>query len=56
MNRKKRLWLTAVVAALVFGTVLGEIATGRVSDALVCLGKSPIAGLVAQSNALAIVP
>jgi len=56
MDKKKRWLYTAVTAALLLSTVLAEVATGRVSGALVCLGKSPIAGLVAASNALALVP
>jgi len=56
MDKKKRWLYTAVAAVLVFSPVLTELATGRVSSAFDCLGKSPIAGLVAKGNALAIVP
>ena len=56
MDKKKRWLLTAATAVLLLGTVLAELATGRVSSALDCLGKSPIASLVARGNALAIVP
>ena len=56
MNRKKRWAFTVVAAVLVLGTVLAEVATGRVSGALDCLGKSPITRMVAAGNALAIVP
>lgn len=56
MNKKKRWLLTAATAVLLLSTVLAEVATGRVSSLLDCLGKSPITGLVAKGNALAIVP
>ena len=56
MNRKTRWLFTAAAAALLLTGVLTEVTTGRISLALDCLGKSPIAGLVAKGNALALVP
>ena len=56
MSRKARWFFTAATAALLLSGVLAEVATGGVSRAFECLGKSPIAGLVARGNALAIVP
>jgi len=56
MDKKKRWLYTAVAAVVVFSPVLAELATGGVSSTLDCLGKSPIAGLVAKGNALALVP
>lgn len=56
MSRKARWFFTAATAALLLSGVLAEVATGGLSRAFECLGKSPIAGLVARGNALAIVP
>jgi hypothetical protein len=56
MNKKTRWLFTVAAAALALSGVLAEATTGRVSVALDCLGKSPIASLVAKGNALTLVP
>lgn len=56
MNNKTRWAFTVVILTLVASSVVAEVSGGELSSALECLGKSPIAGLVAKGNALAIVP
>jgi hypothetical protein len=56
MNKKTRWFLTVATFAVLFSGVLVEATTGGLTSAFDCLGKSPIAGLVARGNALAIIP
>ena len=56
MNKKARWAFTVAAVALVLSSVLTEASTDGLSGALDCLGKSPITGLVARGNALALVP
>ena len=56
MKRPVRWMVTLATASLLAGAALGELSGDLVTRGFNCLGKSPIATLLARGNALTIVP